>query len=88
MCDLVYLQAQWAELNFYFSQGVPSIGLKLAVVNGGFVLWWVAMRLIKTRPLRAHTVIAARVLFVACNAIVLFEEDVTRLIYPLAWYFI
>lgn len=88
MFDLVYLQAQWAELSFYFSQGVPSIGIKLALVNAGFVLWWLIMRLIKTRPMRKHTVIVAKVLFVACNAFVLFEEDVTRMLYPLAWYFI
>jgi hypothetical protein len=87
MFDLVYLQAQWAELSFFFSQGAPSLGLKFAVVNIGFALWWAAMRLIKTRPMRKPTIIAAKILFIACNALVLFEEDALRLISPLAWYF-
>jgi hypothetical protein len=88
MFDLVYLQAQWAELSYYFSQGAPSLGLKFALVNVGFALWWVAMRLIKSRPMRKPTIIAAKILLVACNAFVLFEEDFVKLIYPLAWYFI
>jgi hypothetical protein len=87
MFDLVYLQAQWAELSFYFSQGAPSLGFKFALVNSAFVIWWIVMRLVKTRPMRKPTIIAARVLFVACNALVLFQEDALRLISPLAWYF-
>jgi hypothetical protein len=88
MFDLVYLQAQWAELSYFFSQGAPSVGLKFALVNGAFVLWWLIMKMIKTRPLRKHTVIVAKLLFVLCNGLVLFEEDAIRLIYPIAWYFI
>jgi hypothetical protein len=38
--------------------------------------------------MRKPTVIAAKLLFVMCNGLVLFEEDVLRLLYPLAWYFI
>ena len=88
MFDLVYLQGQWAELSHYFSQGAPTLGLKFAFVNLGFALWWLVMRLVKKRPLRKPTVIAAKLLFVMCNGLVLFEEDVLRLLYPLAWYFI
>ena len=84
----IFVQSQWDTLWVFLQHGRPPLWVLLAVVNGGFVAFWVYTKLVKDRPLRPATITFLRVLFIVLNAAVVFRDDTLRLARPFLRYFI
>lgn len=84
----IFMQSQWDTLLVYLKQGRPPLWMLLAVVNGGFLLFWLYAKIAKDRPLRPATVHFMRVLFLVLNVAVIFRDDTLRIVRPFLRYFI
>jgi hypothetical protein len=84
----IFMQSQWDTLLTYLKQGRPPLWMLLALVNGGFLAFWLYAWLGKDRPLRPATVGLMRGLFLLFNAAVIFRDDTLRIIRPFLRYFI
>lgn len=84
----IYVQSQWDTLLVYLQQGRPPLWVLLAIVNGGFALFWLSAKIAKDRPLRPATVGLARALFLFLNMAIVFRDDTMRIIRPWLSYFI
>lgn len=82
----IFVQSQWDTLLTFLKQGRPPLWQILAVVNGGFLLLWIYLRIIRKRPMRPATIQTLRLLFVLLNAAVIFREDTLRLLRPFLSY--
>ncbi|HTN95357.1 MAG TPA: hypothetical protein VL101_00150 [Nordella sp.] len=83
----IFVQSQWDTLLVYLQTGRPPIWQLLALVNGGFALLWVYLRLKGKKRLNPATIHLLRVLFIILNAAVIFREDTLRLARPFLRYF-
>jgi hypothetical protein len=84
----IFMQSQWDTLLTYLRQGRPPLWVLLCFVNGGFVLFWLYVRIVKDRPLRPATVSLMRVLFLVLNMAVVFRDDTLRMLRPFLQYLI
>jgi hypothetical protein len=84
----IFMQSQWDTLWAFLQHGRPPLWVLLAIVDGGFVAFWIYARLAKDRPLRPATIGFLRVLFIFLNTAVVFRDDTLRIIRPLLRYFI
>jgi hypothetical protein len=84
----VFVQSQWDTLIAYLQQGRPPLWVPLAVVNGGFLAFWVYAKVSKDRPMRPASLTLMRVLFVLLNVMVIFSDDTLRILRPFLRYFI
>ena len=84
----IFAESQWDTLVAYLQQGRPPLWILLAIVNGGFLLLWIYLRMVKNRPMRPASVHFLRLLFFAANIAVIFREDTLRLLRPFLRYFI
>jgi len=84
----VFVESQWDTLIAYLQEGRPPLWIPLAIVNGGFLAFFVYARVAKDRPLRPATVTFMRALFVLLNVAVIFSDDTLRIMRPVLRYFI
>ncbi|MGE0004117.1 MAG: hypothetical protein AB7S92_00875 [Parvibaculaceae bacterium] len=83
----IFVQSQWDTILAFVKQGHPPLWVLLCAVNGGFVAFWICMRMVKDRPLRPASVTLLRVLFVILNVAAIFRDDTLRLVRPFLRYF-
>jgi hypothetical protein len=83
----IFVQSQWDTLLAFLRQGHPPLWALLAVVNGGFLVFWIYAKIGKDRPLRRGTANMMRVLFVLFNIALVFRDETLRLLQPFLRYF-
>lgn len=84
----IFVLSQWDTLWAFLQHGRPPLWVLLAIVNGGFLILWIATRLVKDRPLRPATVHFRRAMFILLNIAVVFRDDTLNLLRPLLRHFI
>jgi hypothetical protein len=84
----VFVQSQWDTLIAYLREGRPPLWVPLAIVNGGFLAFWVYAKISKDRPLRPASVTLMRVLLVLLNVMVIFSDETLRILRPFLSYLI
>jgi hypothetical protein len=84
----IFVGSQWDTLVTYLQQGRPPLWVLLAIVNGGFLIFWIYLRMVKNRPMRPASVNFLRILFFLANIAVIFREDTLRLLRPFLRYII
>lgn len=84
----IFVQSQWDTLWTYLKQGHPPLWVLLAVVNGGFLLFWIYGRATRKGPPRPASVNMMRALFVIANLAIIFRDDTLRILRPFLSYFI
>jgi hypothetical protein len=84
----VFVQSQWDTLMAYLQEGHPPLWVLLAVVNGGFLAFFLYAKVVKDRPLRPATVALMRALFFVLNVAVIFSDDTLRIVRPFLKYLI
>jgi hypothetical protein len=84
----IFVRSQWDTLFTYLQQGRPPLWVLLAVVNGGFLAFWLYARITGDRPLRPATMSFMRGLIFFLNTAIIFSDDTLRMLRPFLRYFI
>jgi hypothetical protein len=78
----IFVKSQWDTAWGFLHQGHPPLWMVLAVINGGFLLFWLYMKMVKDRPMRPASIHTMRVLFVVLNFAAVYRDETIRLVRP------
>jgi hypothetical protein len=70
----------WHDFCAILGQGRPPLGLLLLGFNGAAVILWMSQQTSKPSIARAENVVLTRLLLVAGNLLIIFLDDVKRLV--------
>lgn len=76
----IFVTSQWDTLWTFLQQGRPALWVLLAVINGGFLLLWLYVKMVKDRPLRPASIGTLRALFLLLNIAIIYREETINIL--------